>query len=193
MAAEPPRKKPRLSSHSYDETPSNRETQAIIISDDEDNELQAAIQLSLQQECEIPPTQHTNNFIKSEDIIVSPQVSTVKPPYYFNYLKGFSDRANKSTLSLKQIIPVTLYQRTCLPPKGGAQMYLLTSYEIDLEWLFSECPHLLCTPTIIAHGESNLVAENMPPTLKLLKPSLPISYGVHHRFFFFLTAVKCTQ
>ena len=65
---------------------------------------------------------------------------------------------------------------------------LLTNYMIDLEWLFMSAPHLLTIPLVLVHGMRGNSFEEMlttcrielPATLQVHKPPLPMAWGTHH-------------
>ncbi|KAH3765906.1 tyrosyl-DNA phosphodiesterase 1 [Pelomyxa schiedti] len=80
--------------------------------------------------------------------------------YYLNYLPGFSESAicNRRTLSINDIV------------KKDARICLLTTYELDLGWLFKRLPWLPGIPTTIVHGNVQLAKENLrlPPLINPL-------------------------
>eukprot|EP01105_Mastigella_eilhardi_P017501 TRINITY_DN4021_c0_g1_i1.p1 TRINITY_DN4021_c0_g1~~TRINITY_DN4021_c0_g1_i1.p1 ORF type:complete len:365 (-),score=93.00 TRINITY_DN4021_c0_g1_i1:667-1761(-) len=104
-------------------------------------------------------------------------------PYWFNKLKGFTHECNRSTISLQQIVP---------PPGGDGEdsitSCIMTTYELELEWLLSELPHLLQyqTPTILVHGQTyrEQMESRVPPFIQLRKPDIKIPYGLQHSKLF---------
>lgn len=55
----------------------------------------------------------------------------------------------------------------------------LTTYKLEVKWLLKQHGIFTRVPVVIVHGQQN-VTEKLPLSITLYKPSLPVSYGVHH-------------
>jgi hypothetical protein len=65
--------------------------------------------------------------------------------------------------------------------KTGAQKAVLTTYKLELDWLFKVCPVLNTIPVFISHGEDSLdLQKPVPQSIKLSKPRTNISYSINH-------------
>jgi tyrosyl-DNA phosphodiesterase-1 len=98
--------------------------------------------------------------------------------YRLNYLPKFSTKANEETIKITDII------------QESAQKVVLTTYKLELDWLFTVCPVLTSVPVFISHGEES---ENLPksltPRIKLSKPRTNISYSTNHGKIFLVEYV----
>jgi len=140
-------------------------------SDDED--LQEAIRISLGEN----PRESTGYTDKKDvinlidDIDTKPTSHWAAPQltYHLNFLKGHSTQENEGSISLSDII---------MPSALSA---ILTTYQLDLDWLLNKFPVLNEIPVMIVHSHNSLTFEcNIPHQLHLKQPPLPISYGCCH-------------
>jgi hypothetical protein len=56
---------------------------------------------------------------------------------------------------------------------------IMTTYELDLDWLIDCVPVLLSVPVLVLHG-TNDTYPTKPHNIMLSKPPLPIEYGCNH-------------
>jgi len=132
-----------------------------------DGDLQEAIRLSL---CEHDGATEKNDVInlvedtEPTSLWVAPQLT-----YHLNFLKGHSTQENEGSIKLSNII---------MPSALSA---ILTTYQLDLDWLLHKFPILKEIPVMIVHSHKNLTFEcNIPSQLHLKQPPLPIAYGCCH-------------
>jgi len=95
--------------------------------------------------------------------------------YRFNRISSFPklSLANENSISLKEIFKES-------QEIGRFTKAILTTYELDVEWLLDTIPKLKTMQSVIlVHGERSLKIIP-PPPITLHSPKLPINYGVHH-------------
>lgn len=112
----------------------------------------------------------------SQENNFSPQV------FYLNKIPGLK-KGNDGTLDIR-----SLFQK-------DLKHALLTSYDLDLEWLLNKIPNLQLVPVVIVHDLS-MLPENTPKNVQMIRPKLPLTYGCHHgkskqKIFFDISKLIC--
>jgi tyrosyl-DNA phosphodiesterase-1 len=88
-----------------------------------------------------------------------------KEAYRLNKIKYSQEKDNVSISQLMDLV-------------DDAEVAVLTTYKIRMDWLLDQCPSLLTIPeVVIAHGD--IVLDTLPDNFQLIKPYVP-QYGCPH-------------
>ena len=132
-----------------------------------------------------------------------------EPYFHLNSLPNFPDSANNGALRIRELIPVlqfhalraTQLTQALFRVQESVEKAIITTYEIDMvtsspqqthtliynwmkkqEWLLLRCPVLQRIQWTCIHGEQDdfFSQAGLPKNIRVHKPRLPMSYGVHH-------------
>jgi len=94
--------------------------------------------------------------------------------FHLNWLPGGTAPANAACVGVADILA------------GDVASVLLTTYEIELDWLLTAAPVLRTVPVTIVHGQRSTVhvPASLEGTWTIRAPHMPLPYGVHHSKLF---------
>eukprot|EP01117_Protostelium_nocturnum_P018820 TRINITY_DN7956_c0_g1_i1.p1 TRINITY_DN7956_c0_g1~~TRINITY_DN7956_c0_g1_i1.p1 ORF type:complete len:261 (-),score=86.21 TRINITY_DN7956_c0_g1_i1:1594-2376(-) len=97
------------------------------------------------------------------------------PLWRFNRIRRVPKEANQFSISLQEIFDSS----------EEILSTVITTYDLDLEWLLENIPLIQLVPTIIVHGHQKEEHKEVGK-MKMYCPPLPIPYGTHHGKMFII-------
>jgi len=130
-----------------------------------DSSEQYPIIIDSDDELTIHPTKTTDTLKNSNEIsFTGPQLT-----YRLNNLKSYSGSPNVGVIKLSDII------------QSNIKSAIMTTYQLDIDWLLYNFPILKEIPVMIVHGQSELFYKcELPLSFHIKKAHLPLAYGCCH-------------